>query len=108
MPYGLLLVLGQRPDFWPVLLAQAALTVWLLALTLRAHGLGQRPLLLLGMIAALSVLTTLPWLTAILLTDIFSGLGVLALYLLLLRADALSYRERIAHDRNRGAVGGDP
>jgi hypothetical protein len=96
MPYGLLLVLGQRPDFWPLLLVQSALTIWLLALTLRAHGLGQRPLLLLGMISALSVLTTLPWLTAILLTDIFSGLGVLALYLLLLRADALSSRERIA------------
>lgn len=96
MPYGLLLVLFQRPDFWLVLLVQSALTIWLLALTLRAQGLGQRPLLLLGMIAALSVLTTLPWLTAILLTDIFAGLGVLALYLLLLRADALSYRECIA------------
>ncbi len=95
MPYGLMLVFGQWPDFWPVLLVQAKLTIWLLALTLRAHGLGQRPLLLLGMIAALSVATTLPWLTAILLTDIFSGLGVLALYLLLLRAEALTTRERI-------------
>ena len=69
---------------------QSALTVWVLALTLRAHGLGGRPLLLLGIVAALCLLTTLPWLTAILLTDIFAGLGVLALYLLLLRDETLS------------------
>ena len=93
--YGLLLVLGRWPDFWPVLFVQSALTIWILALTLRAHRLGGRPLLLLAIVAALSVLTTLPWLTAILLTDIFAGLGVLALYLLLLRDDALSNRERI-------------
>jgi hypothetical protein len=37
----------------------------------------------------------LPWLSAILLTDIFCGLGVLALYLLLLRAGTLSRAERI-------------
>jgi hypothetical protein len=62
---------------------------------LRAHGLGQRPWLVLGVIAALSAFTTLPFLTAILLTDIFCGLGVLALYLLLMRSDALSRTERI-------------
>src|SRR5258705_362283 len=62
---------------------------------LRAHGLGERVWLLLGTIAALSALTTLPWLTAILLTDIFCGLGVFALYLLLMRNDALSGPERI-------------
>lgn len=92
--YGLLLVLGRWPDFWPVLFVQSALTIWILALTLRAHRLGKRPLLLLATVAMLSVLTTLPWLTAILLTDIFAGLGVLALYLLLLRDDALSNGER--------------
>ena len=37
---------------------------------------------LLGVTAALSVLTTLPWLTSILLTDIFAGLAVLAVHLL--------------------------
>jgi len=93
--YGLILNFGVPLSFWPVLLLQAAATLWLVALTLRAHGLGKRPLLLLGIIAALSVTTTLPWLTAILLTDIFAGLGVLALYLLLLRADALSRVERL-------------
>ena len=91
--YGLMLVAGAPLGFWPVLLMQAALTVWIVALMLRAHGLGGRPLLIAGVVAALSALTTLPWLTAILLTDIFCGLGVLALYLLLLRHDSLSRGE---------------
>ena len=94
--YGLILNAGTPQAFWPVLLLQSALTVWLVALMLRAHRLGRRPWLLLGTIAALSAFTTLPWLSAILLTDIFAGLGVLALYLLLLRGKALGGRERIA------------
>ena len=93
--YGLILTAGVPLSFWPVLLAQSALTVWVIGLMLRVHGLGGRPLLLLGSIAALSVFTTLPWLTAILLTDIFCGVGVLALYLLLLRGETLSRAERI-------------
>ena len=93
--YGLMLTASVPLAFWPVLLLQSALTVWVVALTLRSTGLGKRPGLLLAVIAALSVVTTLPWLTAILLTDIFCGLGVLALYLLLLRADALMRAEQI-------------
>jgi hypothetical protein len=94
--YGLILNAGVPLGLWPVVVLQSTLTVWVVALTLRTHGLGQRPWLLLGVIAALSAVTTLPWLTAILLTDIFAGLGVLALYLLLLRGDTLSSRERVA------------
>jgi hypothetical protein len=93
--YGLILNLGVPLSFWPVVLVQSALTVWIAALMLRVHGLGVRPWLLLGTLAAMSALTTLPWLTAILLTDIFCGLGVFALYLLLMRNDALSGPERI-------------
>jgi hypothetical protein len=51
--YGLILTLGVPLSFWPVLLLQSALTVWVVALILRAHGLGQRPWLMLGVIAAL-------------------------------------------------------
>ena len=94
--YGLILNAGVPLAFWPVLLVQSALTVWILALVLRAHGFGRRPLLLLGVIAALSLLTTLPWLTAILLTDIFCGLGVLALYLVVMRGAHLQGWERVA------------
>jgi hypothetical protein len=62
---------------------------------LRVHGLA-RPRHLAGVIAILSVVTTLPWLTAILLTDIFCGLGVLALYLIMMRRDRLIRGERTA------------
>ncbi len=92
--YGLILKAGEPLAFWPVVALQAALTTWVIALVLRVHGL-LRPRVLLVIIAALSVATTLPWLTAILLTDIFCGLGVLALYLLLMRTSALTRAERI-------------
>jgi hypothetical protein len=94
--YGLMLNAGELGAFWPVVLAQAALTVWVIALMLRAHKLGGRPWLLLGVVAAMTALSTLPWLTSILLTDIFAGLGVLALYLLLLRPGDVSRGERFA------------
>ena len=93
--YGLILNAGAPLAFWPVVVLQSALAVWVVALMLRTHGLGKRPLLLVAVIVALAVVTTLPWLTAILLTDIFCGLGVLALYLLLLRGERLRRGERI-------------
>src|SRR5258706_4026458 len=94
--YGLFLVALARPDFWPAVAVQAALTVWVIALVLRAHKLGGRPVVLLVTVAGLSVATTLPWLASILLTDIFAGLGVLALYLLVLRDETLARWERAA------------
>jgi hypothetical protein len=94
--YGLILNVGAPTAFWPIVAVQAALTVWLIALLLRAHGLGGRPWLLLGVVAVLSLISTLPWLTSILLTDIFAGLGVLALYLLLLRPSCLKRGEHFA------------
>jgi hypothetical protein len=94
--YGLMLNAGELAAFWPVVLVQAALTVWVIALVLRAHGLGGRQWLMLAVVAMLTALSTLPWLTSILLTDIFAGLGVLALYLLLLRPGHISRSERFA------------
>ena len=92
--YGLMLNAGELASFWPVVLVQAALTVWIVALMLRTHGLGKRPWLLLSAVTALTAISTLPWLASILLTDIFAGLGVLALYLLLLRPGQFSRGER--------------
>jgi hypothetical protein len=94
--YGLILNAGAALEFWPVVALQAALTVWVIALVLRTHGLGNRPWLLLAIVAALSVLTTLPWLASILLTDIFCGVGVLALYLLVIHGGSLQRWERVA------------
>jgi hypothetical protein len=94
--YGLFLMLLSWADFWPVVIVQSLLTVWVLALTLRALGFGGRPWLLLGVTASLCAFTTLPWLTSILLTDIFAALPVLAIYLLVFGDDALRRAERLA------------
>src|SRR3569833_3294338 len=94
--YGLFLTAGTPLDFWPVVIVQGALTAWVMALTLRAVGRGNRPWLFTGIVAVLTVLTTLPWLTSILLTDIFCVIGVLGLWLLMMHADVLNRVEHIA------------
>src|ERR1700749_4434890 len=91
--FGLYLDILARPDFWPVIVLQAALTVWMLALLLRALGFGGRPFVLFGVTAAL---TALPWLTSILLTDLFAGLAVLAVHLLIFSAGTLRCWEKNA------------
>ncbi|MFA6267900.1 MAG: hypothetical protein WC670_19555 [Pseudolabrys sp.] len=94
--YGLLLTANVPFAFWPVVVFQSLLTIWIVAVVLRTHGHGGRPLLLLGIIAVLSLITTLPWITAILLTDIYCGLAILAFYMLLARSELLTRVERMA------------
>jgi hypothetical protein len=91
--YGLFAVAGWPLDFWPEVLVQAAVAVWIISLTLRVYGLRDRPLALLGIVAVLAATTSLPWIAGILLTDIFAGTAVLALHLLLFAPGALSRRE---------------
>jgi hypothetical protein len=88
--YGLFAVAGWPLDFWPEVLVQAAVAVWIISLMLRVYGLGDRPLALLGTVAALAATTSLPWIADILLTDIFAGTAVLALHLLLFAPTSLS------------------
>ena len=94
--YGLLVAAGWPLDFWPVVALQAAVTVWMLALVLRSYGFGARPWTLFAIVVGLSVTTTLPWIAGILLTDIFAGLAVLALHLVVTRPETLSPNERLA------------
>jgi hypothetical protein len=94
--YGLFVTSGWALDFWPVIAVQAAATVWILHLVLRVYGFGERPWTLLAIVAGLSVTTTLPWIAGILLTDIFAGLAVLALHLVVMRAEGLNRRELAA------------
>lgn len=93
--YGLFLVAGWPLDFWPTVVVQSALTLWVIRLVLRAQG-AAGPVCLLAAIAALCVLTTLPFLTGILLTDIFAGLSVLAMHLILFQDRMLRRAERHA------------
>src|SRR5215208_4691580 len=81
--YGLYLVLTARPDFWPAVAIHSLVTVWVLWLTLRAQALAT-PLVLIVTAAVLAIATSLSWLVSTLLTDIFAGVSVLALYLVVL------------------------
>jgi hypothetical protein len=92
--YGVFLALGLPFDFWPNVIAQAALTVWMIVLTLRVHDLGGRPLLALGVVVFLAVGTALPWYVGQLMPDIFFPIAALAIYLLAFRAQELRSFER--------------
>lgn len=92
--YGLFLYIGIPFAFWVNVVAQAALTVWLIVLTLRAQGLGGRPWLALGIVAMLTVGTSLPWFAGQLMPDILFPAAVLALYLLSFHAGQHATGER--------------
>jgi len=91
--FGLYLHFGQDSHFWINLGIQAIATLWILQLTLRVFGL-TRPfrLALIGLI--LIATTALPWLASMLLTDIFAGLSVLSLFLLIAQSDKTSTVEK--------------
>jgi hypothetical protein len=94
--YGVFLHVLSLPDFWPVIIIQTLFTVWILWLVLRSHGFGDRIYVLPITIATLSILTALPWLADQLITDVLAGLAVLALHLVIMRADTLMPWERRA------------
>ncbi len=79
--FGLYLHLGETSHFWLNVVAQSLATVWIVRLTLRSLDIGGWRWAAI-VVAALSVTTALPWLSSLLLTDIFAGLAVLAIWLL--------------------------
>src|SRR5215468_880827 len=93
--FGLYLHFGQGSSFWINLGIQALATFWILQLTLRVLGMGE-PLRLLGIGIVLVLTTTLPFLASMLLTDIFTGLSVLALYVMVLHGGRISGVEKCA------------
>ncbi len=94
--YGLFLAAGWPLDFWPIVVLQAVAAVWIIGLVLRTLRFDLYPAGLVAIVAALAVTTSLPWLASELLTDIFAGLAVLALHLLVWHADRIAPRERFA------------
>jgi hypothetical protein len=92
--YGLFLYTGVPFSFWPNAVLQSALMVWLIVLTMRGHGLGGRPWLALGIVAILTVCTSLPWFAGQLIPDILFPAAVLAIYLLSFRNERLARWER--------------
>src|SRR3954470_18179124 len=91
--FGLYLHLGQGSYFWINLGIQALATLWILQLTLKAFGL-RTPFYLAAISLALIATTALPWLASMLLTDIFAGLSILALFVLVLHGDRISPAEK--------------
>ncbi|MBI3704643.1 MAG: hypothetical protein HY244_12565, partial [Rhizobiales bacterium] len=92
--FGLYLDAGIPTAFWANVIAQSALTVWLIVLSLRALALGGRPGLALAIVAMLAIGTSLPWFAGQLMPDILFPAAVLALYLLAFRAAELAAGER--------------
>jgi hypothetical protein len=92
--YGLYLHFGEHSYFWLNLAFQSVVTLWVLHLTLRVLGLA-RPFRLARIVLILILTTALPWLASMLITDIFAGLAVLTLYLLVAHGDRLSRTEKI-------------
>ena len=93
--FGLFLHLGEGVHFWPELVLQAGCTVWVIWLVLRVFGLGTGPWRLAVIIAVLSLLTALPVLSSMLLTDIFAGVAVLSLHLVIFHRSDLRRTERL-------------
>jgi hypothetical protein len=93
--FGLYLHLGESSSFWLNLAVQSLATLWLLQLTLRVLGLMQTfRFVAISLLLILS--TALPWLASMLLTDIFAGLSVLSLFILVIGGDRISWIERVS------------
>jgi len=72
---------GGRINLWPVILTQSGLTLWLLSLTLRLHGVRDPRIAAIAALV-LAVATTAAWGVATLMPDFFTPLAVLCWYLL--------------------------
>ncbi|MDN4981619.1 hypothetical protein QY049_00075 [Bradyrhizobium sp. WYCCWR 13022] len=91
--FGLYLHYGEGFGFWTNLAVQSLATLWLLQLTLRVLSMMQTfRFVAISLLLILS--TALPWLASMLLTDIFAGLSVLSLFLLIVGGDRLSGLEK--------------
>ena len=93
--FGLYLHLGEATYFWINLVLQALVTLWIIQTTLRLLGAKSR-FAMVAISLLLTLTTALPWLTSMLLTDIFAGLSVLSLYLLVVHDERLTVYEKIA------------
>ena len=92
--FGLYLHFGEASGFWLDLGIQALATLWIVQLTLRVFDMAW-PSRLASISLILMLTTALPWLASMLLTDIFAGLAVLSLFILVLHGDKVSMPERL-------------
>jgi hypothetical protein len=89
--YGLFMVpLHLKLTAWPVVIAQALLSVLLIRLTLSRFVGVSRELVQFGVIAVLAAATSLPWFASQIMPDVFGPLIVLALALVILVPERLT------------------
>jgi hypothetical protein len=93
--YGLLLASGIRWNFWPIIVVQGLLALWLIWLALRVYH-GEELGVFAFVVALLILCTSLPWYTGMLMPDIFVPLAALALLLLAFSHDQLTRMEELA------------
>ena len=91
-----MLPLHATITLWPVIVAQALITSWILWLVCRVLTPRITAAGFVGGIAALSVCTWLPWIVSELMPDLFTPLLVLAICLLAWAPERLSRPEAIA------------
>lgn len=93
--FGLYLHYGENFGFWINLAVQSLATLWLLQLTMRVLSMMQTfRFVAISLLLMLS--TALPWLASMLLTDIFAGLSILSLFLLVVGGSRTSRVEKIS------------
>lgn len=93
--FGLYLHYGENFGFWINLAVQSLATLWLLQLTMRVLSMMQTfRFVAISLLLMLS--TALPWLASMLLTDIFAGLSILSLFLLVVGGSRTSRLEKIS------------
>src|SRR5262249_23528871 len=80
---------------------------WILHLSLRVLNLAQ-PFRLLAISLTLILTTALPWLVSLLLTDIFAGLSVLSLFMLVVHGDKVSRLEKASLFRFAACAAASP
>src|ERR1700716_334307 len=92
--YSAFLASGIPLNFWPNIAVQAAVVAWLLALELRAQGLGERLTAYWLLFLGLSGVTALPWYAAQLMPDVLVPVTVLSLHMLAFHDTLLRRWER--------------
>jgi hypothetical protein len=86
--YGAFIASGIALDFWPSIAVQAALTAYVIMVTLRTHGHGA--ISALATVLVLVLASSLPWFVGQLMPDIFAPIAVLGLYVLAFRRAQIS------------------
>lgn len=85
LPYGYAIALGRIFDsLWPVVLVQAAATLFSLALLARLAAPKRAPGHFLAAALGTALLTAAPWFTGLLMPDAFTGVSILSGVLILL------------------------